>query len=154
MRASAAATSLSMKARTRSRTATTSGGRVKSIAIRRSSAVTLDVGAREADQPLGHGLAARHPVVLRLPLVPAVEELLHDARHLEEAEDVVVGHARDVAAAPLGVARDRLGARHEARYARRHGGEEGVLLARLEPRREQRAEVGERVADGTHVPVV
>src|SRR5438874_6997370 len=108
MRASAAATSLSMKARTRSRTATTSGGRVKSIAIRRSSAVTLDVVARAADQPLGHCLAARHPLVLRLPLVPAVEELLHDARHLDEAEDVVVGHARGVSAAPLGVTRDRL----------------------------------------------
>src|SRR5437899_12706550 len=108
MRASAAATSFSMKARTRSRTASTSGGRVKSIAICRSSAVALDVGAREADQPLGHGLAARHPVVLRLPLVPAVEEVLHEARHLEEAEDVVVGHARDIAAAPLGVTRDRL----------------------------------------------
>src|SRR5207244_12331032 len=117
LRASAPATPLSLKARTRSRTATTSGGRVKSIAIRRSSAVTLDVGARAADQPLGHGLAARHPVVLRLPLVPAVEELLHDARHLEEAEDVVVGHAAHVAAAPLRVALDGLGARHEARRA-------------------------------------
>src|SRR6266702_8907093 len=106
MRASAAATSFSMKARTRSRTARTSGSRVKSIAICRSSAVALDVGAREADQPLGHGLAARHPVVLRLPLVPAVEQLLHDARHLEEAEDVVVGHAAHVAGAPLRVAPD------------------------------------------------
>src|SRR6059036_3779307 len=133
MRASAAATSFSMKARTRSRTATTSGGRVKSMAICRSSAVALDVGAREADEALGHRLAARHPVVLRLPLVPAVEELLHDPRHLEEAEDVVVGHARDVAAAPLRVAPGRLGARHEARHARRHGGEEGVFLPGLEP---------------------
>src|SRR5436309_14601141 len=99
MRASAAATSFSMKARTRSRTASTSGGSVKSMAICRSSAVALDVGAREAAQPLGHRLAARHPVVLRLPLVPAAEELLHDTRHLEEAEDVVVGHVAHVATA-------------------------------------------------------
>src|SRR5437763_865171 len=154
MRASAAATSFSMKARTRSRTASTSEGSVKSMAICRSSAVALDVGAGAADQPLGHRLAARHPVVLRLPLVPAVEELLHDPRHLEEAEDVVVGHAAHVAAAPLRVALDRLGPRHEARRARRHRGEERVLLPQLEPRREQRAEVGERVAHGAHVPVV
>src|SRR2546425_13071139 len=144
MRASAAAPSPSMKARTRSRTAPTSGGSVKSMAICRSSAVAFDVGAREADQPLTDRLAARHPVVLRLPLVPAVEELLHDARHLEEAEDVVVGHAAHVAAAPLRVALDRLGARHEARRARGHGGEERVLLPQLEPPREQRAEAGER----------
>src|SRR5437773_11098970 len=99
MRASAAATSFSMKARTRSRTASTSGATVKSMAIRRSSAVAPDAGARAADQPLGHRLAARHPVVPRLPLAPALEELLHDPRHLEEAEDVGVGHRAHVAAA-------------------------------------------------------
>src|SRR5881396_4297496 len=114
MPASAGATSPSMKARTHSRTATTSGGSVKSMAIRRSSAVALDVGAREPDEALGHRLAARHPVVRRLPLVPAVEELLHHAGHLEETEDVVIGHAAHVAAAPLGVALDGLRARHEA----------------------------------------
>src|SRR5437879_13622581 len=118
MRASAAATSFSMKARTRSRTASTSGGRVKSIAICRSSAVALDVGAREADQPLGHALAARHPVVLRLPLVPAVVELLHDPRHLEEAEDAAVGHAAHRAAAPPRVAPARPGPRPETRRPR------------------------------------
>src|SRR2546428_8137999 len=139
MRASAAATSFSMKARTRSRTASTSGGRVKSIAICRSSAVALDVGAREADQPLGHALAARHPVVLRLPLVPAVVALLHDPRHLEAAEDVVVGHAAHVAAAPPRIALDRLGPFHEARRTRRHRSEERILPAPLEPVREKRA---------------
>src|SRR5438046_10161501 len=109
MRASAAATSFSMKARTRSRTASTSEGSVKSMAICRSSAVALDVGAGAAVQPLGDRLAARHPVVRRLALVPAVEELPHEPLHLDEAEDAVLRHAAHVAAAPLLAALDRLG---------------------------------------------
>src|SRR5262245_9535779 len=106
-----------MKSRTRWRTATTSGGSVKSIAIvsspARRSAVPLDVGPGLVHEPLGDLIAERHPVVLRLALVPAEVELLHDDRHLEEPERVVVWHVAHVGAALLGVTRDRLGARHE-----------------------------------------
>src|SRR5262245_7972853 len=103
-----------MKARTRSRTATTSGGRVKSIAMGDSSDLFVDVGAGQVQQALGDLIAEGHAVVLRLALVPAEVELLHDDRHLEEAEGVVVRHPAHVVPAALAVARDRLRARHEA----------------------------------------
>src|SRR5262245_65378600 len=90
MRSSAGITSCSMKARTRRRTASTSPGSVKSIATVVSSAVALEVVVGEAEEPLRDRLATRHPVVLRLSLVPAVVELLHDDGHLEDTEDVVV----------------------------------------------------------------
>src|SRR5689334_3124571 len=104
IRRSATATSSCMNARTRSRTAVTSGGSVKSIDMGVSSAVRRHVVVRETDQPLGDHLAARHARVLRLALLVAKVELLDDAGHLEEPEDEVVRHRRDVAAAPLSVA--------------------------------------------------
>src|SRR5262245_29941835 len=113
MRASAGATSCSMKARVRSRTASTSGGRVKPIAMGKTprgappSALLRDLRRRQVDEALGHLVAGRHARVLRLALVPAEVELLYDDRHLEEAEGVVVGELAHVAAALPPVVRDR-----------------------------------------------
>src|SRR5881628_2801881 len=103
-RASAGATSFRMKSRTRSRTRTTSGGSVKSIAIGCLLAGFSRVPPREDDQPLGDLAHRREARVLRLAAVVADVDLLHDDRNLEHPEDVVPGEARDVAPAALRVA--------------------------------------------------
>ena len=41
--------------------------------------MALEVVVGEADQTLGDRLAASHPGVRRLPLLPAMEELLHES---------------------------------------------------------------------------
>src|SRR5213076_1080043 len=90
MRASAAATSCSMKARTRSRTASTSGGSVKSMAICRSSAVALDVAA---PAPTSRATAEERQMAIDFTLPPDVLAVRERVRAFMEHE-VAAAEAR------------------------------------------------------------
>ena len=84
-------------------------------------------------------------------------DALADDGELEEREGLIPGGIGDVEAGRPRVALDHLGARGEA-LGRGHRGDDPrggqhVVVARLAPEREQRPEVGQRVAERAHLPV-
>src|SRR5580765_4349421 len=111
----------------------------------------LRLGRESADTPDERTEA----LVLREALLPARVDLLRDDRVLEEREDVIEEDVREIAARFLRVAKDRFLAREgsfSGRRAERDALQE-LVVAVLDPVRERRAEVDQRIADGRHLPI-
>src|SRR4029077_2049301 len=88
-------------------------------------------------------------------VVVAVINLLHDHRDFESSESDIENHAGDIAAGRAGVALNELSAREAAGTVRRTPANflDFFRVLRPDPISERRAQIGEWVADGAHLPI-
>src|SRR5579864_4497216 len=85
----------------------------------------------------------------------AVVDLLDNYRHFEESENAVENHVADVTSSDMSVSTDKFCPRHSARQC--CGAPTNLLqfsgVLWVDPVRQGRAEVGEWITDGAHLPI-